>query len=487
MSARAPGQAALAEVERVLEEACGLTLSPGIRRTLGDAFLRGARELRLPPEGFLARLQAGDHRAVTTLVEAAVVGETYFFRHPEQLAAVRQVLLAGAPRDRPLSIWSAGCATGEEPYTLAMELVDAGRAGLGDRILATDVSSRALAVAREARYGEWSLRRLEPVLRKRHFDAHPPQVQVRSEIRGLVEFRRHNLVRETPPGNGFDLVLCRNVLIYFNPPTAALVVEKLAISLARGGVLVLGPVEAPLAAGRDLERIDLGGASIFRAPGGRPLRGAAAAGRSPSLEPATRPARAARPEVGPGPGTPRAPGLGSAGLQAPAPPASSPVEAAGTAPAPVADPFPSVALPAGAAAPLAAARDAAQRGDLGAAEELARATAVRELSPEAWLLVSMAADARGDLAAAVDAVRRALYLDPGLALGHAALVPLYARLGLQDDAARARRNALEALAGLDDAAPLRGVETITAGALRSALEAPSRPAPRSGAQTGSQG
>ena len=99
----------------------------------------------------------------------------------------------------------------------------------------------------------------------------------------------------------------------------------------------------------------------------------------------------------------------------------------------------------------------------------------------------MAADARGDLAAAVDAVRRALYLDPGLALGHAALVPLYARLGLAEEAARARRNALEALAGLDDAAPLRGVEAITAGALRSALEAQSRPARSHGVHAGSQG
>jgi chemotaxis protein methyltransferase CheR len=97
----------------------------------------------------------------------------------------------------------------------------------------------------------------------------------------------------------------------------------------------------------------------------------------------------------------------------------------------------------------------------------------------------MAADARGDLSGAVDAVRRALYLDPGLALGHAALVPLYVRLGRPDDAARARRNALEALSGLDDTAPLRGVESITAGALRSALEAQAHPARPGGLRAGS--
>jgi chemotaxis protein methyltransferase CheR len=470
MTSRNSATVPLAEVERVLEEACGLTLSPGIRRTLGDAFARAARDLRLAPEPFLGRLRAREHRAVTTLVEAAVVGETYFFRHPEQLTAIRHLAIATAPRDRPLSIWSAGCATGEEPYTLAMELVDAGRSGLGDHILATDVSSRALAVAKEARYGEWSLRRLDPIVRNRHFESQPPQVVVRPQIRAMVEFRRHNLVREQAPSAGFDLVVCRNVLIYFNPPTAALVVEKLALSLVPGGILVLGPVEAPLAAGQSLERIELDGVTVFRTPGGPPLpiplrrRSDDVARRGERVRATDRAAEPRRQVARKQTAAPRPPPA-----VAPPPPPPAPAPA-------LADP-----------SSLQAARDAASRGDLPAAEALARSAATRELCPEAWLLVSMAADARGDLAAAVDAVRRALYLDPGLALGHAALVPLYARLGLPDEAARARRNALEALAGLDDAAPLRGVEAVTAGALRSALEAQSRPAGAQGVHAGGHG
>jgi chemotaxis protein methyltransferase CheR len=468
VSSRNTGAVPLAEIERVLEEACGLTLSPGIKRTLGDAYLRAARDLRMAPEPFLGKLRAREHRAVTALVEAAVVGETYFFRHPEQLSAIQQLCFATAPRDRPLSIWSAGCATGEEPYTLAMELMDAGRIGLGDQILATDISSRALAVAQEARYGEWSLRRLDPALRTRHFLAHPPQVEVRSQIRAMVEFQRHNLVREAAPATGFDLVLCRNVLIYFNPPTATLVVEKLAVTLAPGGFLVLGPVEAPLATGQDLERIEFEGCIIFRAPGGRPLPVPAKAKvestrRGPARHGAAEPVNGKRH----------------------APKKHAPAAARPSAPAP--EPPPPQPPPAVEPAALEAARDAARRGDLPTAEELARAAANRDLCPEAWLLVSMAADARGDVAAAVDAARRALYLDPGLALGHAALVPLYGRLGLPEEAARARRNALEALAGLDDAAPLRGVETVTAGALRNALEAQHRPARLRSALTGSQG
>jgi chemotaxis protein methyltransferase CheR len=86
----------------------------------------------------------------------------------------------------------------------------------------------------------------------------------------------------------------------------------------------------------------------------------------------------------------------------------------------------------------------------------------------------MAAEARGDVAGAVEAVRRALYLDPGLAMGHAALVPLYGQLGLAEDVVRARRNALEAIQGLDDGVTLRGVEPVTAGALRSALAGAAR-------------
>jgi chemotaxis protein methyltransferase CheR len=479
MTAKAAG-VPLAEVERVLEEACGLTLSPGIRRTLGDAFMRAAREMRVAPEAFLGRLRAREHKAVTTLVEAAVVGETYFFRHPEQLVLIRQLAIGAAPRDRPLSIWSAGCATGEEPYTLAMELADAGRVGIGDRILATDVSSRALAVAKEARYGEWSLRRLDPAVRNRHFESHPPQVEVRPEIRGMVEFRRHNLVREPAPALGFDLVLCRNVLIYFNPPTAALVVEKLAVALAPGGVLVLGPVETPLAAGQILERVEVDGVTAFRAPGGRPLPlsltrlrdgppGAPASARALAGKPSSVKHPPASPSAKVAPFPSGAP-VASAALEAPRADVSRSANGSETA----------------WGEPLEAARDAARRGDLPAAEELARAAARRELCPEAWLLVSMAADARGDLAGALDAARKALYLDPGLALGHATLVSLFIRLGMPDDAARARRNALEALAGLDDAAPLRGVEVVTAGALRCALEA-QHPAPRANVLTGSHG
>jgi len=401
----------LAELERLVEQACGVALAPGVRHTVADAFERAARACGLPAEAMLRRLRTGDPACLAALVEQAVVGETYFHRHPEQLEGLLRHALAPAPADRPLLIWSAGCATGEEPYTVAMLLLEAGRGRAADRILATDVSARALVAAREGHYGEWSLRRLGPPRRERFFERAGRRLAVSAAVRQRVEFRAHNLVRDPPPGLGFDVILCRNVLIYFTPERALAVLEQLAGALAPGGWLLLGPVEAPLAAPLGLEQVEVPGAALLR-------RGTGTQARRRS-------------------------------------PASAATATAGPAAAPA----------------FADAREAARRGDIASAERLAAEVASRDRCPEAWLLLAVTAEARGDDAAALAAVRRALSLEPGLAQAHAALVPLYQRLGQAAEAARARRDALEALQGLDDAADLRGVEPISAGALRQALGA----------------
>ncbi|MCP3101735.1 chemotaxis protein CheR, partial [Myxococcus sp. K15C18031901] len=118
--------------------------------------------------------------------------------------------------------------------------------------------------------------------------------------------------------------------------------------------------------------------------------------------------------------------------------------------------------------PLARAVEAARAGRHVEAEALAR-EAAKALVPEAYLLLAMVAEGRGDLNGAVEAVRKALYLEPRLALGHATLVALYGRMERREDAERSRQNALRALDGLDDEQPLRGVEAMTAGGLRQAL------------------
>jgi len=233
------GSPELQEVARVLARATGLSLGSGLQRTLRNGLVTAAEELAMTPLDFARKVIAGDPHGVATLIEHAVVGETYFYRHPEQLHA-----LAGLLRERegPLRIWSAGCASGEEPYSIAMALLDAGRGGRGDRIVATDVSERALRSAESGIYSAWSLRRMPAHVRSGHLHGEG-QWRVSEEARALVEFRRHNLVADPPPSGPFDAVLCRNVLIYFEPPTAAAILYRLAGALAPGGFLVLSPVD----------------------------------------------------------------------------------------------------------------------------------------------------------------------------------------------------------------------------------------------------
>ncbi|HSN90637.1 MAG TPA: CheR family methyltransferase [Anaeromyxobacteraceae bacterium] len=459
MSASLARALPMSELEGILERACGLAFAKGAARCLADGFAKAARDAGADAETFLARLLAGDEACVTALVENAVVGETYFFRHPEHFEALRRTF-GTAPLDRPLSIWSAGCATGEEPYSIAMSLLDAGRDACPDRILASDVSARAIRAAGAGLYGPWSLRRIEPALRARHFEGRPPRETVVRAVRERVRFLRHNLVRDPPPVADADLVVCRNVLIYFRPPVAERVVAKLFSAIRPGGILLLGPVETPLGQGLEAERIDLGAATLFRRllPGERPV----ARGRH-APRPAARRRQALR--------TDRA--APARKVRSTPPPQRKPAAAQGSdRRGEAASPGAHRAEPPASPSSFERAREAARRGDHAEAERIARESAARDLSPECYLLLSMSAEFRGDLEDAVEAARRALYLEPDLAMAHASLVALFRRLGRPEEAARARRNALRAIEGRPDEALLRGVEPITAGALRAALAVP---------------
>lgn len=207
-------------------------------------------------------LTSQDAMLLETLTAIPPCGETSFFRHGDQLEAVR-ALLPTLDQGGPLRCWSAGCASGAEPLSLAMLLREAGRSG--DRILATDSSSAELLAARAACYAEWTLRRVDERRRARWF--HPGAAGWRpvADLREMVDYRHHDLCGEPPPGR-FDLVLCRNVLIYFDGAGAARALDRLLSAVRPGGLLVLGPVELPLARALPAEPVRLGGATLLRRP-----------------------------------------------------------------------------------------------------------------------------------------------------------------------------------------------------------------------------
>ncbi|NRD55662.1 chemotaxis protein CheR [Corallococcus exiguus] len=467
--------ATLAKVEEVLQGACGLTLASSLRRSLEPALSRAALSRNLSETAFLRQLLIREPTAVEAFIEHAVIGETYFFRHPEHLRALAS--RARLHQGGPFNVWSAGCASGEEPYSIAMALMDAGLGNGGRfRVLATDVSGRALQRAKAGVYSPWSLRRIEPDLEKRFLVPHPgssgndTQHSVTPEVVRTVDFRRHNLATDAVPSLGFHAIFCRNVLIYFTPELVRAVLSRLVSALAPGGLLFVSPAEVPLTNGMGLETLDVDGTPVLRMP----LEQLWTAGESATVSPPRRDAPSAFTAASLRRETP-VPGSLRISSRRPTPSAPMAVYSARpSSPAPVADaPRAQASTPAARAAQdaglLTRALEAAHAGHFEEAEALAR-EAARALSPEAYLLLAMVAESRNDLDAAVEAVRKALYLEPQLALGHATLVALYSRLDRREDAERARQNALRALDGLDDEHPLRGVETtMTAGGLRQAL------------------
>jgi chemotaxis protein methyltransferase CheR len=185
------------------------------------------------------------------VVEALLNNETYFFRDKptfDQLPAEILPELAERRRDvRRLSIWSAGCSTGQEVYSLAMLFADQAESWQGWTIdiLGTDVSHRTIDAAHSGLYSPFEVQRgLGVAQMLRHFDETPHGWQVREAVRGMVRFGQHNILSGHPPGRiPFDLVLCRNVLLYFDRTTRAVAFSRLASAVMPDGFLMLGAGE----------------------------------------------------------------------------------------------------------------------------------------------------------------------------------------------------------------------------------------------------
>ncbi len=217
------------------------------------------------------------------------IGETFFFRYAEQFAALRETILpeiiARKASTRRLRIWSAGCSTGAEPYSLAIlanEILGEGLGAWRVSILGTDINDSVLKAARQARFGKWALRSMPDEQRDRYFvNTGKEQWEVRREFRSLVRFERHNLLSlldGTSPLEitDFDLILCRNVLIYFHPDTVVQIVGALRDRLDDDGWMLLGHAEPNPVFSTMMQTLNLPGTVAYR-------RGA---GTAPLPEPA---------------------------------------------------------------------------------------------------------------------------------------------------------------------------------------------------------
>ncbi len=188
------------------------------------------------------------------LLNEITIGETCFFRNPPQLDALRNIVLpkiAEARSKSPLrnlKIWSAGCSTGEEPYTLSMILLEETSnkmKGWNFEIVATDLNERSLAHAKHGIYGGYSTRNLPPFYKK-YFTQRGEDLQVTAEVKAKVSFNRVNLSDDSKMAflKGIDLVMCCNVLIYFDPVSKKRVIQHFYNNLLPHGYLFLGHSES---------------------------------------------------------------------------------------------------------------------------------------------------------------------------------------------------------------------------------------------------
>jgi chemotaxis protein methyltransferase CheR len=250
----------------------GLTTS----RTPEDferACQRTMQNLALGDLGELAGKLAGGE-AWDALLDEVTVGETYFFRNPEHFELVSDTILPAILRERcddaVLRVWSAGCSSGEEPYSLAILLDQAGLLARA-AVYGTDICALALAKARAGRYREWAFRQIDAALAARYFHGGRSERSLHDAIRAAVTFKQQNLADDVypAPSSGIcemDLIFCRNVLIYLSTEAIAQVGRRLFAAPAPGGWLVTGPSDPLLSHTADFEVITTPRAICYRRP-----------------------------------------------------------------------------------------------------------------------------------------------------------------------------------------------------------------------------
>jgi chemotaxis protein methyltransferase CheR len=384
-------------------------------------------------------------RQVEILASHLTVGETYFFREPRSFEILEERILSDLIRvrgdaDRRLRIWSAGCCTGEEPYSIAMllERLIPDTEEWNITILATDINPAFLRKAAEGVYGDWSFRGTPAWLRDRYFRRKKTgRFEIRPPLRKRVTFSYLNLADDAYPSlsnntNAMDVIFCRNVLMYFTPAQAKKVADNLHRSLVDGGWLIVSPTETSSSLFSRFSAVGFPGAVLYRKAAGAEPRLIATGHPAPAPFPLPEPLYLASPMA----------------LE------EAPPEPVGPAAAP------------GAAPSLEEARACANRGELAeAAACCEKAIAADKLNPACHYLLAAIQQELGQDDGAAQSLMRALYLDADFVLAHFALANLRLARGRRREAERHFDTALSLLRahGRDEVLPES--DGLTAGRL----------------------
>lgn len=237
---------------KLIRDRSGLTLTKDKGYLLESRLLPVARQYSLKTlEELVMKLRSRpDNALIRDVVEAMTTNESFFFRDVKPFDQFKTVvlphLLATKAATRSIKIWSAACSSGQEPYSLAMILKEekARLQGWNIDIIATDLSTQILSKAQAGQYAQFEVQRGLPIqLLVKYFKQNGDRWQIDQSIRDMVRFRPLNLLEDFTSLGGFDVIFCRNVLIYFDQPTKTVVLERMSRQLSNDGFLFLGGAE----------------------------------------------------------------------------------------------------------------------------------------------------------------------------------------------------------------------------------------------------
>jgi chemotaxis protein methyltransferase CheR len=258
-------------VRTVVRERSAIVLDPGKEYLVESRLAALARTLELGSvDELVAKLRTGTD-VVDRVVEAMATNETSFFRDMRPFAALRTDVLPDLVErhraDRSLDIWSAGCSSGQEPYTIAMTILEhfPELASWNLRMLATDLSHELIARARTGSYSQIEVNRgLPSALLVKYFDRNGARWTVKPELQRRIHFEQLNLIDAWPPMRRLDVVFLRNVLVSFDVDTKARVLDRVHQSLAPDGYLFLGDAESTLDIHDGFQRLPYERAGCYR-------------------------------------------------------------------------------------------------------------------------------------------------------------------------------------------------------------------------------
>lgn len=269
---------------QILRERSGLVLTNDKAYLLESRLLPVARKWKLATFDDLVRVIRSkmDEAVIRDVVEAMTTNESFFFRDTKPFdqfkALVLPALLKSRAASRTIRIWSAACSSGQEPYSLAMILSEmaAQLNGWKIEIVGTDLSTEILNRAKEGMYSQFEVQRGLPItMLVKNFAQIGDRWQINAKIRGMVQYKEFNLLQDPMPLGRFDVVFCRNVLIYFDQPTKTRVLNSVAKLMPEDGFLFLGGAETVLGITDKFQMV----------PGQRGVYGVASASASGARQP----------------------------------------------------------------------------------------------------------------------------------------------------------------------------------------------------------